>query len=372
MSTPAADGSSRLEALQALRALAAALVVFVHAGQTYTDKVGPHGFDLPFDLGGLGVKLFFCISGYIIYSSSAGLAAGFNSLSFFARRRLIRIVPLYWAVTLVYALKLTLQGQGPSWQEIAGSLLFIPYTDGSGLMRPVLGAGWTLNFEMFFYASLCLALLLPRAQRVLAVTVLFAGLLLARAAGITPTNYPPYALAWGLLADPHLLYFLAGMLVGLLNPRLLTLPLPRRWRTGMALACALLAALIGLTMGGALPADGVLAGSMQLAVCTAVLLLCVRPYPAPPGKHQRLRRWAVLAGDGSYSTYLVHGFVMGPLARVVALLDGAVPAGIFVLAVVLLSTAVGVLVFRGFEAPLTRRLNAYWGRSSKQTLLATR
>ena len=365
MSGPARPGGERLEALQALRALAAALVVFVHASATYADKVGPHGLDLPFDLGGHGVKLFFCISGYIIYSASANLAAGFASLSFFARRRLIRIVPLYWAATLIYAIKLGLQGQGPDWREIACSLLFIPYTNGAGLMRPVLGAGWTLNFELFFYAALCLALLLPGARRVAAVAALFIGLLLARAAGLTTTDYPPHTLAWGLLIDPLLLYFLSGVLVGLLNPKLQALPgLPQRWRNGMAWVAGLLLAHLGLTLAGVLPNHGALAQALQLATCTAVLLLCVRPYPhltAAPGQHERLRKLAVLAGDGSYSTYLVHGFVMGPAARVVVLLGGGISAGVFVAAMVVLCTVAGVLVFKGFESPLTRWLNQRWG-----------
>ncbi len=361
-------GSERLEALQALRALAAALVVFVHASQTYIDKVGAQGFGVPFDLGGLGVKLFFCISGYIIYTSSVSLPAGVASLSFFARRRLVRIVPLYWAATLVYAFKLTLQGQGPGWREIACSLLFIPYTDDASLMRPVLGAGWTLNFEMFFYTAMCLALLLSGARRIMAVALLFAGLLLARAAGLTPIAYPPHVLAWGLLADPHLLYFLAGMVVGMLNPRLRDLTgLPQQWRSGMALVLILLVACVGLTLAGVLPKSGVLAEAAQLVTCTSMLLLCVRSYPARPEQHQRLRHMAVLAGDGSYSTYLVHGFVMGPIARVIALLGAGVPAGVFVLAMVLLCTLVGVLVYRFFEAPLTRWLNARWGQRPHMT-----
>ena len=362
------DGAvpNRLEALQALRALAAALVVLVHAGHTYSDKVSAYDYALPFDLGGHGVKLFFCISGYIIYSSSAGLNAGLSAVSFFARRRLIRIVPLYWTVTLIYAVKLAVQGQAPGWWEVACSLLFIPYTDAASLMRPVLGAGWTLNFEMFFYASLCVALLLTGARRVLAVATLFVGLLLARAAGLTPIEYEPNSVAWGLLVDPLLLYFLSGVLVGMLNSKLQALRgMPQSWRSGMLWVVGLLLTHLGLTLAGVLPTRGALAETLQLVVCTGALVLCVRPYPSSAresGRHERLRKLAVLAGDGSYSTYLVHGFVMGPAARVVSLLGGGISAGVFTAAMVVLCTVVGVLVFKGFESPLTHWLNQRWGR----------
>lgn len=354
----------RLEALQALRAIAAGFVVFVHALDTYADKIGPVGpIHLGVDLGGFGVKLFFCISGYIIFSSSWNLAPGWSSVSFFARRRLIRIVPLYWAATLIYAAKLALQGNAPEWWELVCSLLFIPYTDAHGLMRPVLGAGWTLNFEMLFYTALTLALVLDRAYRLASVAAFFVLLLVLRGMGTIPAEVAAHSVAWALLADPHLMYFLAGMLIGTLAPRLSAwMPLPRRWRTGMACTALLLMGYLALAFHGLIPAGW--REPVELAVCTAILLVCVQPYAAPPdGRHAQLRHWVVAAGDGSYSTYLIHGFVMGPVARVFSALSLHLPPLLFAAAMVLVCTLAGIAVFRLFEAPVTRTLNKRWGRA---------
>ena len=45
------------------------------------------------------------------------------------------------------------------------SFLFIPYRDAGGNMTPVLPIGWTLNYEMVFYALFAAILLLPHRVR---------------------------------------------------------------------------------------------------------------------------------------------------------------------------------------------------------------
>ena len=40
-------------------------------------------------------------------------------------------------------------------------------------MQPIHGLGWTLNYEMFFYAVFTAAIVLPRRAAVLAVTAVF-------------------------------------------------------------------------------------------------------------------------------------------------------------------------------------------------------
>lgn len=354
----------RLEALQALRAIAAGFVVFVHALETYATKVGPFApIHLGVDLGGFGVKLFFCISGFIIFSSSWSLAPGWHSASFFARRRVIRIVPLYWIATLIYAAKLALQGNAPEGWELLCSLLFIPYTDAQSLMRPVLGAGWTLNFEMLFYAALTLALVLDRAYRLASVAALFVLLLVLRNLGAIPSEVVPHSVAWALLADTHLMYFLAGMLIGTLAPRLSAwLPLPRSWSVAMVCTFALLLGYPLLSLQGWVTAD--VRELVELALCAIILLICVQPYRPPrEGRYARLRRWVIAAGDGSYSTYLIHGFVMGPAARILSAFSLHLPPLLFAAAMVLACTLTGIIVFRFFEAPVTRALNKRWGQA---------
>lgn len=63
------------------------------------------------------------------------------------------------------------------------------------------------------------------------------------------------------------------------------------------------------------------------------------------------------AGDGSYSTYLFHSFVLGPVARVLAKLHITPPALLFAAAMVVVCTLVGYAVFKVFESRVTLYLN---------------
>lgn len=128
---------SRLLGIQALRAAAAGMVVYAHAMMTYKEKID-YSADITtlFPYGELGVALFFCISGLIIFRSTLDLKPGLNSTSAFIKKRLIRIVPAYWIATFVYAAKLQAQGTSVAPGDLIRSLFFLPYADSNGLSPP--------------------------------------------------------------------------------------------------------------------------------------------------------------------------------------------------------------------------------------------
>jgi|GEM_PF-1033801 len=156
-----------INSIQLLRACAASSVVFYHSGYQI------NGVNTDFQ----GVSIFFVISGFIMtYISN-------TSPEYFFARRVIRIVPLYWMITFLYILTTNLGLTNPlyifpvlkdwatrdpmqilNWissqngitnneniSNIIKSLLFIPYVNSSGNVHPVLGVGWSLNLEMYFY-----------------------------------------------------------------------------------------------------------------------------------------------------------------------------------------------------------------------------
>jgi len=133
--------------IQFLRALAALSVAYFH-----TDFGGIR-------FGSFGVDVFFVISGFIMAQICQ------TDSSHFFLRRLVRIVPLYWALTLVifglakFAPFLVYRATA-DWADLARSLFFVPYQNKSGLVQPELFLGWTLNYEMFFYVNVALALLI--------------------------------------------------------------------------------------------------------------------------------------------------------------------------------------------------------------------
>ncbi len=358
----------KLEALQALRAIAAGLVVLIHALYTYEEKIGPVSDLWPkYDAATFGVKVFFCISGYIVFMSASSTPAGAASCSLFARRRIIRIVPMYWAATLIYVAKLSLQDNPPTALDIARSLFFVPYLDDSHHMRPVLGAGWTLNFEMAFYAVLCASLLLKPQHRPTIVAGAIAGALALHWSGLVSPGFEPGATNWTLICDPVLLFFFVGVLTARLKvarrkPAMLLGPVGGKPSAALLVLCAFLvpACVFGLDwLGDQHSPARVLA---EVLICGMLMLIC-----SASNEHQarggRLVRLLSVAGDGSYSTYLFHGFVMGPAARVLQPLH---PEGIspwsFAAAMVVLCTLVGVLIHKFVEHPLQSWMNARWAR----------
>jgi exopolysaccharide production protein ExoZ len=355
--------ASRLEALQLLRAIAAGFVVYVHGLSSYANKVSEVGPGLlGIGYGELGVKLFFCISGYIIFSSSEALPQGGASVSYFLRRRFIRIAPMYWCATLIYAIKLSVQGIAPDVSAVFKSLLFFPFSDNAGLMRPVLGAGWTLNYEMFFYLVLGSALFAPRRWRLLGVTVVMVLLAWARYAGVLTASINVWLHALYLLSDTYLLFFVTGVLIGSVSESERFTSLPRLTWWGAVAAIFLF--LTGLLWGyKSFSLSGEQQLALELAVCSACVIVCVKSSnSATTDSSTGIRRYAVLAGDGSFSTYLTHGFVMGPAARLLGIFHVENFGVVFALMMVLLCTFVGMVIFQHFENPLLKKMNAHWGR----------
>jgi len=83
--------------------------------------------------------------------------------SHFFLRRIIRIGPAYWMMTLV----LVFLFGGFSWyspRDVALDCFFIPHISAHGGIYPTLAVGWTLNIEMYFYLLLAVSLRLSQAH----------------------------------------------------------------------------------------------------------------------------------------------------------------------------------------------------------------
>src|SRR5829696_2873445 len=142
--------------IQYLRGVAALMVVYTHASvqtQRYADV------ELPFSAhGAAGVDIFFVISGFIMWMTTIGDTPTSKPLPFISRR-ISRIVPLYWVLTTGIVIVGLVRPDLLSstvitvWHVLA-SFFFIPYPHpaDNGSLVPVLIPGWTLNYEMFFYA----------------------------------------------------------------------------------------------------------------------------------------------------------------------------------------------------------------------------
>jgi exopolysaccharide production protein ExoZ len=321
---------NRLDGIQYLRALAALGVVVFHAAE----RTGSH-----FAIGAAGVDVFFVISGFIMWVISHRRP---TTPGRFLRDRLERIAPVYWIATGVMVFG-ALAGLFPNMKltvgHVFGSLFFIPHRSPSnGEIWPVLVQGWTLNYEMFFYAVFAVCLFLPLKTRLAALAAVFACF---AALGIIREGGGP---AFATYTDPMILEFLAGAVIGefWLRGRI---PRPA---VGIALiAAALLGfALVGTTYAGFGPLTF---GPLAAALLIGVLSL------EKGGAMIRARLLAYL-GDSSYSIYLWHTMAISVVAKFAPMLS-IPPVPAMVLAVVA-GTAIGVFCYELLEKPIAAALRS--------------
>jgi len=186
----------RLIGLQYLRAIAALEVVLAHSllAARLQAPVPP-----------FGVPLFFVMSGFLMVAITDDRSRPWP----FIKDRLVRIVPLYWIATTAAVLVL-LARDAPDPVRALASYLFIPVGPPGFGQRfyPVLNVGWTLNYEMVFYAVFASLLTLPR--RLLLPALSFVFLAAAASSFYVGTDAAPL----GFWCNPLILQFLAGAWLG--------------------------------------------------------------------------------------------------------------------------------------------------------------
>ena len=147
---------NKIESIQVLRFFAAFSVMMVH---------------LPiFEFGIWGVDIFFVISGFIMMYVTE------NNEKFFLLKRIFRIVPLYWILTLgVFVLAIfipeVLNNTTANTAHLIKSLFFIPFDKNGTGHFPILFLGWTLNFEVIFYFLFSLSLVFFKENRMIACSI---------------------------------------------------------------------------------------------------------------------------------------------------------------------------------------------------------
>lgn len=288
----------KLSSLQFLRAIAAWMVVFHHYSQGIFDNdmsssvLGGEFGAFFHHYGKLGVDIFFVISGFIMFFS---LAKSTRSPRIFLIHRAVRVVPVYWFYTLLLVvislfsfIDLTTELSASS---LFKSLFFIPHDNPSDQLGtfPFLTVGWTLNFEMFFYALLGSMLIIFKRK---AEFITFIILLLL-------------PILWGdlylfgykyILISPYLFEFAIGLLIGSLYCNGDYYPKDNNF---IAIALFILAFSVFYNNG---PQDHKYLSVTLIVIAT----LCVKNSIFD----NKLGRFLCLLGNISYSTYLVHVIIL--------------------------------------------------------------
>lgn len=342
--------------LQILRGWAAMLVVLVHVSYITSSR-----FHVPFAgdgfaMGNAGVDFFFVLSGFLIcYLHRADIGNRARTGSY-VRKRLIRIYPLYWVVTLlIVPVYFLVPGFGLGDEArprvILESLLLLPVA-----RAPILVVGWTLRFELLFYLAFALLIALPRR-----LATPLAGLAVAIGlAGITLSYDTPRETTHPLVAHllaPQVAEFLLGCAAAHVVVRMRDADVPR------ALYATLLAAgLLGFGATALLPLDwmdlrtgrhALLYGVLSFVIVVAAALVDARGGLGDRIASSRSHRALVYLGGASYALYLTHGPVISPAFKLVAALGVTRPSSIIALtvAILLLTVAVACACYEWLERP---------------------
>lgn len=292
----------KLTNLQVLRFIAAWLVVWFH----WSNGGEQEGYNVVAARYGIfGVDLFFVLSGFIMaYTTGGGNA---RPLAFLARR-VARIVPLYWVLTvMIFGVALVmprlLGATEASLVDLVKSLFFVPFEKSNGLVQPMIFLGWTLNYEIFFY--LVFALCCLSSATLVLVTGIFLALTVLGL--IVPSGLN---VIFDFYTNPIILEFVAGMWI---------------WKILVAGQRDAPSWALGL----------VLSGFLLLPDATGRPLLAL-----------------AFMGDISYSTYLVHPYVQKPVMMV----GGGLPFWLLSLGMIIAVVLVSMALYFWLEKPGNRIL----------------
>jgi exopolysaccharide production protein ExoZ len=324
-----------LVSLQYLRGIAALMIVYYHS-------VGPleqlTGKSLPSYASEYGVDLFFVISGLVMWLSTYGRPM---SPWEFIVNRLRRIAPLYWSITIVIsAIALiapsVLRSTRFDLSHCLASLAFVPWPHPvyPGTW-PVLIPGWTLNYEMFFYALFAATLYATPTFRAFALSCTLGLLVLgnARFDGYDALTY---------YAQPIVLEFAFGVIIGVVYTSKFDVP-------GFVW---LSMAIVGIALFSALPSVGVLPRLAVVGLPSAMIVAGLALF-------ERRHRIADVAlahhlGSGSYALYLTNPIVLA--VTVLLLRHSALHLHMHWSVILTLlmsgSVAAGMAVHFGVEKPL--------------------
>ncbi|HEX5422880.1 MAG TPA: acyltransferase [Candidatus Acidoferrales bacterium] len=343
---PSVRHAGKLLSIQYLRGAAALSIVVYHAF-TQLHRLGFRGENPDILLAGLDI--FFVISGFIMWYTTFSRDIGPRE---FLQNRIVRIVPLYWAITSLY---LFIFVAHPEWLQstqfefwyVAKSYLFIPAQSPAvpQIMWPLVVPGWSLNYEMFFYGLFAFTLFFAPQTRpglLSAVLIFFICLQFFN---------PPSASIVGFYSSNIVLEFAFGVVLGWLYTNSLFTPSP---------PVAILFVMLGigvLLMHRFIP-------DVPRALgygAPALLIVAGAVFYERSGRIRKFKLPKVI-GDASYSIYLSHAVVLSALSQLWARVE--VPSAeqidawsFFVTSAVVASAICGVLVYRFLERPVLQKLS---------------
>ena len=281
--------NEQIRSIEWLRAVAAIFVVAYHPSQGIEFRTGFLTSKLT-DFGASGVDIFFVISGFIMTVTTAGRPLVWHE---FLTKRMIRLMPIYWTLTLIKAASLVALPSLVlfsvfSLPNIVTSLLLVPYdTPGRGVV-PLIIVAWTLEIELMFYVAFAVSKQLCGDAWMVAVAGCFGAIVTA--AALYPGSY-----VLRFYAQPVIFEFLFGIALALLFLRGVRLP------GALAMPLLAVAAATLLVMPGGHGAVRLMAWGLPAAIIVGSAVSIEQRYGAWRWRPMVSRQQLILALSDAFS-----------------------------------------------------------------------
>jgi exopolysaccharide production protein ExoZ len=340
--------------------MAAMAVATAHAQADLTQRAGLIDALPNLEWCKAGVDVFFVVSGFIMVYSSESLFGKPDGPRTFFTRRLVRIIPLYWLVTTIYiataAFVPALQHKNYSSTMMLASYLFIPVRSPDGLVEPIVGQGWTLNYEMLFYLAFALSVTTSRRTAVSIVTLVLVSAVWAG------KHFAPLLTVFDYWSNEIILEFVLGILLGLAYQEGVRLPRPIRiLLVGTGLLLLYTHSDFATNYRSAnwgVPAAMIVAGTV---------------FGAPTGPSAGWR-WLMVTGNASYALYLIHSLPIRAVRAIWTWLGLGVRDApwVYLFVALAIATVTAVVVHFCVERPMSRWCRAVIApRNSKKVSLSS-
>ena len=349
----------KLDIIQFFRAVAALLVCFFHMKGIL--KQGEWGKFL-FGNGSVGVPMFFMISGFIMYHTTRMVQPNWKNVKAFLLKRLIRILPLYYLMTLLYLLLLGNAHyyfiENPSF--LLPTFFFFPtYVNliGPSYGMPPLAVGWSLNYEIYFYLLVGISMLFVKNRWfmlcgwLVGTTILIPLLSNGYVMMSLSECYGYTAVYLNLMTNPVLLFFMAGIVIGALYTSSVVPP-SLFWADASAQLAVVVFILSYFHLIQLVPG-----WYNHLLTCGFLLVALlqrnkIKPYSIPKS--------LLIIGNCSFSLYLVHPIVLTYLPKVLRTLgvQAVLEGWVYFIGVLLVIVAISYLSYVWIEQRLSRKIQS--------------
>ncbi|MEZ0539181.1 acyltransferase family protein [Fibrella arboris] len=349
----AADMPARqqLQTIQAVRGVAALVVVAFHLTQFVDGRYGEALWFGLFERGFAGVDLFFVISGFVIVYTSQAYIGKPATLRTYLTKRAIRVYPIYWLTILIMttlmAVSLWLRPDGMGkviterWPGI-DTILLTPHHHALNIVS------WSLSHELFFY-------------------LLFACLIVSRKLWVIPAFFLAGTLYMALTKQEYVdgqctiwEYFWfnplnAEFALGALAGYGFTHYKANKWE---GISAALLGTLWLYSFGDT-PNEFFGERLLHYGVASLLMLIAVLTYEYL--RRPTVPQWIISTGDASYLIYLIHTPLLLLFTRLLTRFFPAyspIAIPLACLALVSVVAYLSIVTHRVIEKPLMRYLSA--------------